>query len=164
MNLSKNLTLKEVIKSNTATRLGIDNTLTSEHLENLKVLAEELFQPLRDIIKYPIYISSGYRSKALNQAINGSENSSHCKGQAIDIDMDISGTDNVTNWDIFCTIKEELDFDTLIHEYGELGEPDWVHVSYVSDKLNRNRVLRAYKDKKENTKYELWKHLNRRPW
>ena len=161
MNLSKNLTLKEVIKSNTATRLGIDNTPTPEHLENLKVLAEELFQPLRDIIKYPIYISSGYRNPILNQAINGSENSLHCKGQALDIDMDISGTDYVTNWDIFKTIKDELDFDTLIHEYGELGEPDWVHASYVSDKLNRNRVLRAYKNKKGNTKYELWKHYKK---
>ena len=160
MNLSKNLTLKEVIKSNTATRLGIDNTPTPEHLENLKVLAEELFQPLRDIIKYPIYISSGYRSKTLNQAINGSQNSQHSKGQALDIDMDISGTDNVTNWDIFCTIKEELDFDQLIHEAGKLGEPNWVHVSYVSPEVNRNQVLRMYKEN-DKTKYELWKHYKK---
>lgn len=154
MQLSNNLSLKEVIKSNTAKRLGIDNTPTEEHLKNLKILAEELFQPLRDIIKYPIYISSGYRSKALNEAINGSENSQHCKGQALDIDMDISGTDNITNWDIFITIKEELEFDQLIAEHGELGEPDWVHVSYVEG-FNRNQVLKAFKVNGK-TKYEYF--------
>ena len=139
MNLSKNLTLAEVIRSESAKRRGINNKPSAEHLENLKLLAEKVFQPIRDHFKRPIHISSGYRSKILNNAIGGSFNSQHSKGQAIDIDMD--GT-SITNKQVFDFIKDNLDFDQLIFEFGTATNPDWVHVSY-SNVRNRKQVLRA---------------------
>jgi uncharacterized protein YcbK (DUF882 family) len=94
MQLSKNLALAEVMRSETAKRKGISNMPTPEHIENFKLLAEKVFQPIRDHFGKPIRISSGYRSKALNTAIGGALSSQHCSGEAIDIDMD--GTD-ITN-------------------------------------------------------------------
>lgn len=138
MNLSKNLTLAEVTRSNTAKRLGINNEPTKEHLDSLKELAVSVFQPIRDHFNSPIYISSGYRSEELNKAIKGSSSSQHCKGEAIDIDMD--GT-NISNRKIFDFIKDNLEFDQLIFEFGTKENPDWVHVSYA--KTNRREVLRA---------------------
>lgn len=99
MRLSKNLTLAEVTKSATAIRKGISNEPTIEHLENLKAVAENIFQPLRDKFAVPIAITSGYRSADLNKAIGGSSTSQHCKGQAIDIDADVYG--GLTNKEIF---------------------------------------------------------------
>ena len=143
MKLSNNLRLNEVLKSNTATRRGIDNTPTDEHLSNLYKLAKNIFQPLRDGLGVPLGISSGYRSEALNNAIGGSKNSQHSKGQALDIDADIYG--NVNNFAIFECIKENLDFDQLIWEFGDDENPDWVHVSYKSHEENRGQILKAIK-------------------
>jgi uncharacterized protein YcbK (DUF882 family) len=98
MQLSKNLALAEVTRSETAKRKGISNMPTPEHLENFKKLAENVFQPIREHFGKPIHISSGYRSAALNKAVGGSSSSQHCTGEAIDIDMD--GTD-ITNAQIF---------------------------------------------------------------
>ena len=98
MQLSKNLSLAEVTRSETAKRKGISNMPTPEHIENFKKLAENIFQPIREHFGVPIHISSGYRSKALNTAIKGSLSSQHCQGEAIDIDMD--GT-SITNAQIF---------------------------------------------------------------
>lgn len=148
MILSKNLILKEVTKSNTAKRKGISNKPTQQHLQNLKILAENLFQPIRDHFGQPIYISSGYRSKALNKAIGGSPRSQHCKGEAIDIDNDFKNT--VSNNEVFIFVKDNLEFDQLIWEKGTEENPDWVHISYKS-KGNRNQILRL-KDGKY-TKY-----------
>lgn len=142
MQLSKNLNLSEVTKSNTAIRLGVSNEPTLEHLENLKLLANNVFQPIRNHFNTPIYISSGYRSEALNKAIKGAKNSQHCKGEAIDIDMD--GRGEVTNKMVFDFIKENLNFDQLIWEFGDSKNPDWVHVSY--SKNNRKQVLKAFKN------------------
>ena len=139
MNLSKNLTLAEVLRSESAKRRGINNTPSAEHLENLRAIAINVFQPIRDHFKVPIHISSGYRSRLLNHAVGGSNTSQHSKGQALDIDMD--GT-RVTNKQIFDFIKDNLDFDQLIWEFGNDQNPDWVHVSYVKGK-NRKQVLRA---------------------
>ena len=139
--LSKNLYLHEVIKSNTATRRGIDNTPTNEHLNNLKEIAKEVFQPLRDHLGTAIGISSGYRSEDLNKAIGGSKTSQHSKGEALDLDADIFG--KTTNADIFGYIKENLDFDQLIWEFGNDTNPNWVHVSYKSYEENRNEILQA---------------------
>ena len=141
MQLSKNLTLAEVIRSESAKRRGINNMPTAEHLQNLKELAINIFQPIRDHFKKPIYISSGYRSKILNHAVNGSNNSQHCKGQAIDIDNDET---KITNKQIFDFIKENLIFDQLIWEAGTDENPAWVHVSFVKGK-NRKQVLRMRK-------------------
>ncbi len=140
MNLSKNLTLAEMILSDSAKRNGISNKPAADHIENMKVLAEKIFQPIRDRFKKPIYISSGYRSTELNKIIKGSLSSQHCKGQAMDIDMD--GTD-IKNSDVFMFIKNTLNFDQLIWEYGNKDNPEWVHVSYNPSGKQRGEVLRA---------------------
>jgi len=143
MKLSKNLSLIEVTKSNTAKRLGIINDPTFKHLSALSQIAKNVFQPLRDFYNTPIYVSSGYRSKNLNEAIGGSSNSQHCKGEALDLDADVFG--GVKNSEIFYYIKNNLDFDQLIWEFGTDNEPDWVHVSHTKDKTNRKMILKAYK-------------------
>lgn len=141
MKISTHLNLAEVTRSDTAKRNGIDNTPTAEHLENFKLLAEKVFEPIRLHFKEPIFISSGYRSQALNAFIKGSATSQHCKGQAIDIDMDGS-KGGVTNKMVFDFIKSRLDFDQLIAEFPENSNPAWVHVSYVKTG-NRKQILVA---------------------
>lgn len=108
----------------------------------MKVLAKKIFEPIRAFFKSPIYISSGYRSEALNKAIKGSRTSQHSIGQAIDIDMDGSGL--ISNKQVFDYIKDNLEFDQLIWEFGDANNPDWVHVSYAEGK-NRKEILIAYK-------------------
>jgi hypothetical protein len=154
MQLSENLSLKEVVKSNTATRRGIDNSPTPEHLENLKALAKNVFQPLRDALGI-ITVSSGYRSFDLNKAIGGSKTSQHCKGEALDLDNDFK-KGRSTNKEIFDYIKDNLTFDQMIFEFGTETNPNWVHVSYKSNGMNRGQILRAIKVKGR-TKYLPYK-------
>ena len=142
MKLSKNLWLSEVVKSNTATRKGIDNSPTEEHINNLKYLAKKIFQPIREHFGCPIFVSSGYRSKALNEAIGGSQRSFHSHGCALDLDMDNKAS-KISNTDIFNFIKESLEYTELIWEFGNDTNPDWLHVSFVSNEQNRNRCLKA---------------------
>jgi hypothetical protein len=142
MNLSNHLTLKEVIKSNTATRKGIDNTPTTEHEVNLYIIAEHIFEPIRVHFGVPIGISSGYRGKELNRAVGGSRTSDHCKGMALDIDADIYG--KLANVDIFNYIKDNLEFKQLIWEFGTGTNPNWVHVSYDPNN-NKKQILVASK-------------------
>ena len=143
MKLSQHLDLSEVIRSESAKRNGISNMPTGEHIANFITLAEKVFEPIREHFGVPIHISSGYRSAALNKCIGGSATSQHCKGQAIDIDMD--GTSNgVTNKMVYDYIKDNLKFDQLIWEFGDNANPDWVHVSYSEDK-NRGQKLKAIK-------------------
>ena len=142
MKLSEHLDLSEVIRSESAKRNGISNMPTPEHIANFKVLAEKIFEPIRVHFRCPIIISSGYRSKVLNAAIGGSATSQHCQGEAIDIDMD--GTPNgVTNRMVFDFIKDNLEFDQLIYEFGNSDNPDWVHVSHETKGPQRKQVLRA---------------------
>lgn len=142
MKLSEHLDLSEVVRSESAKRKGISNMPTAEHIANFKVLAEKIFEPIRIHFRCPIIISSGYRSKELNAAIGGSATSQHCSGEAIDIDMD--GTPNgVTNRMVFDFIKDNLEFDQLIYEFGNSENPDWVHVSYETTGAQRKQVLRA---------------------
>jgi hypothetical protein len=131
-----------VSRSETAKRRGINNTPSGEHLENFKKLAENVFEPIREHFGVPIHISSGYRSKELNAAIGGSLTSQHCQGEAIDIDMD--GT-SITNAQIFNFIKDNLNFDQMIWEFGSDSNPDWVHVSYESTGKQRKQILKAVK-------------------
>jgi hypothetical protein len=145
MQLSKNLALAEVMRSETAKRKGISNMPTPEHIENFKLLAEKVFQPIRDHFGVPIILSSGYRSKALNTAVGGALSSQHCTGEAIDIDMD--GT-TVKNAEVFNFIKDNLNFDQLIWEFGTDSNPDWVHVSYESTGKQRKQILKAVKSGK----------------
>ena len=143
MMLSKNLSLAEATKSATAIKHGIANDPTPEHLQNLKESAEKIFQPIRDHFATPLAVSSGYRSAALNQRIGGSKSSQHMQGKAFDLDAHIFG--GVTNNEIFNFIKDNLDFDQLIWEFGTEDEPDWVHVSYNGSE-NRKQILRAVRN------------------
>jgi hypothetical protein len=136
MRLSKNLRLGEATKSATAIKHGINNKPSGEHLSNLIQIANKIFQPVRDHFNEPIIVSSGYRSKALNDLIGGASGSQHSKGQALDLDG------SVENAYIFEFIKNNLEFDQLIWEFGDEENPDWVHVSYKSEN-NRGEVLRA---------------------
>ena len=141
MKLTAHFALAEFTRSESAKRHGVSNEPTPEHLQNLIVLCEKVLEPIR--MKFgPINISSGYRSKTLNHYIGGSLNSQHCEAKAADIDMD--GMDCASNTEIFNYIKDSLDFDQLIWEFGNNNKPDWVHVSYNGAK-NRKQVLRALK-------------------
>lgn len=140
MQLSKNLSLSEMIISSEAKRKGISNKPTEEHISNMRKLAINVFQPIREHFNSPIHISSGYRSLALNKAIKGSATSQHCSGEAMDIDMDAT---SITNAEIFNYIKDNLAFDQLIWEFGTDKNPDWVHVSYESTGKQRKQILKA---------------------
>ena len=139
--LSKNFTLQEFTKSQTAERRGFDNTPVEGHLENAKALFENVVQPVRDNFGVTV-INSGYRCGDLNYAIGGSNTSQHCKGQAVDIEC--PGT---PNYDVAKWIEDNLDFDQLILEFYTPGIPDsgWVHVSYKTED-NRKGVLTAMKE------------------
>ena len=135
--ISKHISYKEGVYSNTALRRGIDNTPNDEQLNNMELIAEKVFEPLR--------------CPELIKAIGGSSKSQHCKGQAIDID-DTFG--RASNAEMFVWIKHHLDFDQMIWEFGDDDNPAWVHISYVSTKENRNRCLKAYKENGK-TKYKV---------
>ncbi len=147
--ISKHISYKEGVYSRTAERLGLKNDPSDDHLANMKLVAEKVFEPLRSYVGAPIKINSFYRGPELNKAIGGSAKSQHCHGQAIDID-DTFG--HKSNADMYMYIKENLEFDQMIWEFGDDNNPNWVHVSYVSEEDNRNRCLKAYKDNNK-TKY-----------
>ena len=147
--ISKHISYKEGVYSTTALRRNIANNPNEEQLNNMKLIAEKIFEPLRTWVGGPIKINSFFRGADLNKAIGGSTRSQHCKGQAMDID-DTFGY--VSNAEMYHWIKENLDFDQMIWEFGDDDNPNWVHVSYVSPEENRNRCLKAYKDKGK-TKY-----------
>ena len=143
-----------MIKSNTAERKGIDNSPNETHLNNLKYLAEQVFQPIRDYFEVPIYISSGYRSLSLNEAIGGSPRSFHSHGMALDLDQD-GRNKGVSNTEVFYFIKENLPFSELIWEFGDEDKPDWVHVAIAKGRENEKKIKIAEKiDGK--TKYKVW--------
>ena len=149
MRLSKNFTLSEITKSNTAKRLGIDNAPNQEHLNNMQILIRDLIQPMRDALG-PIRISSGYRSPVLNRAIGGSTKSQHCKGQAVDIQFWEKGemcNKKVYDW----VLKEGIEFDQMINEF----DFAWIHISLRPDNKNRKMVLEAYKDDDGDTAYRV---------
>jgi zinc D-Ala-D-Ala carboxypeptidase len=135
--LSKNFSLDELTKSQTALRMGIDNEPTPGDLYNLSQLCDNILQPVREHFGKPVTVSSGYRSVALCEAIGSSAKSQHAKGEAAD--FEIMGIDNkeVAVW-----IRDNLDFDQLILEFYKDGEPSsgWIHCSYSDD--NRGSVLK----------------------
>ena len=151
MSISKHISYKEGVYSRTAQRLDINNEPGSEQMKNMCLVAEEVFEPLRMWVGGPIKINSFFRSPELNKAIGGSTKSQHCHGQAIDLD-DTFG--RATNAEMYEFIKKHLDFDQMIWEFGDEDNPDWVHVSYVSEDKNRNRCLQAYKENRK-TKYKV---------
>jgi zinc D-Ala-D-Ala carboxypeptidase len=141
MNLSKSFTLNELTKSQEATRLGIDNTPNEEHILNLKLLCENVLQPIRDFYGMPLSVSSGYRSAALCEAIGSSSKSQHTKGQAAD--FEIFG---VANKDLADFVVKNLDYDQCILEFWNENEPNsgWVHCSFNASG-NRKQFLKAEK-------------------
>ena len=141
--ISKHVSYKEGVYSITSIRRGINNTPNDEQLNNMELIAENIFEPLRQWVGGPIKINSFFRCPELNKAIGGSTKSQHCKGQAMDID-DTFG--RATNADMYYWIKHNLDFDQMIWEFGDDDNPDWVHISYVSKGENRNRCLKAYRE------------------
>jgi len=147
--ISKHISEKEGTYSITAIRLGIENVPDEYARQNMEIIAERIFEPLRNEACGPIKINSFYRCPELNQAIGGSAKSQHCEGRAIDLD-DTYG--HMSNSQMYHYIKRNLDFDQLIWEFGDDHNPDWVHVSYVDEDYNRQRCLRAIR-KNGKTKY-----------
>jgi zinc D-Ala-D-Ala carboxypeptidase len=145
MKISKHVSYKEATKSNTAIRKGIENIPSGEQMENIKLLCEKVFEPLRKHVGGPIAINSLFRSLKLNRAIGGAASSQHCanNGAAMDID---DTYDNMSNADMFEFIKNNLNFDQLIWEFGTDENPDWVHVSYKT-RDNRKQILKCNKVK-----------------
>jgi len=141
--LTKHVSYKEGVHSITALRLGLNNDPSDTHLQNMILLSEKIFEPLRIHVGGPIKINSFYRGPELNKAIGGSSKSQHCHGQAIDID-DTYG--HASNAEMYQWIKANLDYDQMIWEFGTDENPDWVHVSYVDPGSNRNRCLKAYRE------------------
>ena len=148
MILSRNFTLQELIKSDTAIRRGIDNNPNADQIEKLKALCENILQPVRDHFGR-VKVTSGYRSPELCQAIGSSINSQHAKAEAAD--FEVVGTDNaeLADW-----IKRELEYDQLILEYYTPGEPNsgWIHCSYIPEG-RRAQFLHAFKSEGK-TKYK----------
>jgi hypothetical protein len=136
MRISPHVTLAELTQSQTATRLKIDNTPPPAVVANLKLVCQKVFEPTRTHFGKPIRISSGYRSPKLNKEIGGAKNSQHTKGEA----LDLQGMEGLKNSQIFNYIKNNLDYDQLIWEYGTATEPAWVHVSFRKTG-NRKQIL-----------------------
>ena len=137
MKLTKNFSLEEMYRSETARRCGIDNKpQTEEVVENLRALCLEVLQPLREHLGKPVVVSSGYRCKDLNKKVGGVENSQHLKGEAADIKV----RDREELIDVMRYIMDETDFDQLIRE--KSGTTEWVHVSHKRNGNNRRMVLR----------------------
>jgi zinc D-Ala-D-Ala carboxypeptidase len=158
--ISKNISYREATKSATASRRGIENKATDFQLSNMKMVADKIFQPVREHFGKPIAVTSFLRSLELNKAIGGSKTSQHLQGGengkiegAIDMDADVY-QNGIRNSKIFDFIKENLEFDQLIWEYGNNNEPDWVHASYRHE-ANRKQVLQA-KRVNGKTKYVIY--------
>ena len=137
--LSANFSLRELTKSSTAQRKGIDNSVEDKDIFNsLKKLTKNILQPVREHYDIPFAPNSGYRSLALNKAIGSSSTSQHCLGQAVDIEVP-----TISNLELFEFIKNNLEFDQIILEYYNNVDPrsGWVHVSYVCPKENRKRAM-----------------------
>ena len=152
--ISKHISYHEGTYSRTGERRDLDNTPNKEQLKCMKEVANNLFEPLREWVGGGIKINSFFRGEPVNTAIGGSTRSQHMKGQAIDID-DTFG--HKTNAEMYHYIKDNLDFDQLIWEFGDDENPDWIHVSYVSHRPNRKKLTIAYRENGK-TKYKNEEH------
>jgi hypothetical protein len=152
--ISRHISNKEGTYSSTALRLGLDNTPAPEQLKCMMELARDVFEPLREWVGGPIKINSFFRGEPVNTAIGGSKTSQHMKGQAIDID-DTFG--HKTNAEMYHYIKDNLDFDQMVWEFGNSKNPNWVHISYVTHRPNRKKLTIALR-KNGKTVYEHRAH------
>jgi len=144
--ISKHISYKEATHSNYAEQFSIENKPKDEHVKNMELIADKVFEPLREWVGGPIKVNSMFRSLELNTALKGSYKSSHMTGNAIDI-TSMGGKKNL---EMFHYIKDNLDFDQLIWEFG--SEPQWLHVSYKNKKDNRKQVLVT----KKRGYYRVW--------
>ena len=144
--ISKHISYKEATHSNYAEQFSIENKPKDEHVKNMELIADKVFEPLREWVGGPIKVNSMFRSLELNTALKGSYKSSHMTGNAIDI----TSMGGKTNLEMFHYIKDNLDFDQLIWEFGI--EPVWLHVSYKNKKDNRQQILVT----KRRGKYFTW--------
>jgi len=137
MRLSRNFVLSELTRSQTASRLGIDNTPSVEDIQRLRLLCEHVLQPVRDHFRRAVLVTSGFRCQELNSRIGGSESSRHTVGEAADFSVV-----GVPNLEVCRWIRDELNFDQLIAEFIDpaVDGSGWVHVSYGADS-NRKQVL-----------------------
>jgi len=142
--ISEHISYKEATHSATALRRDLNNTPNDEQLKCMEEVAENLFEPLRKWVGGPIKVNSFFRGEPVNTAIGGSKRSQHMKGQAIDID-DTFG--HKTNAEMYHYIKDNLDFDQMIWEFGNDKNPNWIHISWVSHRPNRKKLTIAYKEK-----------------
>ena len=152
--ISEHVSYKEGTYSATGLRRGLDNTPNGEQLKCMKEVAENIFEPLREWVGGPIKVNSFFRGEPVNTAIGGSRKSQHMKGRAMDLD-DTFGYK--TNAEMYHYIKDNLDFDQLIWEFGDDENPNWIHISYVSHRPNRKKLTVALK-KNGRTKYEHREH------
>ena len=143
MKIRENVSYNEAIYSETALRLNIKNEPNDYQISNMVGIANHVFEPLREYVGGPIKITSMFRNEILNRAIGGAKRSQHMEGRAMDLD-DTFG--HKTNAEMYHYIKENINFDQLVWEFGTDENPDWIHVSYVSDDQNRQKVLRAVKE------------------
>ena len=148
--ISEHVSYKEGVHSNTAVRRGFDNTPNPDQLKCMHEVAQYLFEPLREWVGGPIKINSFFRGEPTNTAIGGSKYSQHMKGQAMDID-DTFG--HKTNAEMYHYIKDNLDFDQMVWEFGDDKNPNWIHISFVTHRPNRKKLTVALK-KNGKTVYE----------
>ena len=140
--ISKHISYHEGTYSQTGVRRDLDNTPDDKQLKRMEEVAENLFEPLREWVGGPIKINSFFRGEPVNTAIGGSRTSQHMKGQGIDID-DTFG--HKTNAEMYHYIKDNLDFDQMVWEFGTDENPNWLHVSWVSHRKNRKKLTIAKK-------------------
>ena len=149
MELTRNFSLSELTKSDTAIRKGINNNPNAEQVEKLKALCENILQPIRDHFGR-VKVTSGFRSEDLCLAIGSSRNSQHAKAEAADFEC--IGVDNaeLADW-----IHKNLSYDQLILEYYTPGEPNsgWIHCSYIPHG-SRAQFMHCYRDENGKTKYK----------
>jgi len=153
MKISAHVSYKEATYSQTATRNDIDNEPNAEQLMAIKLLADRVFEPLRDWVGGPVKINSCFRSEELNKRIGGASSSQHMANNGAAMDLDDS-YGYKTNAQMFYYIKDNITFDQMIWEFGDDRNPDWVHVSY-KDEGNRGQILKACKVDGR-TKYLTW--------
>lgn len=151
MNLSPKVSLLTATKSDTAIRFGIDNTPNEAQLENMRRVSDKIIEPI--LARYPMaFVSSFFRSAALNKKIGGAKNSQHMMGEAVDIDS----PDNKANKDIFDFALSHLTYDQLILESPDAdGIPSWVHIS-LKNSDNRGQVLVYLSSTQKYLPYGLW--------
>ena len=145
MNLTKNFSLEELVKSETALRKGMDNTPDASTINSLELLAINVLQAVRDHYGKGVKVNSGYRSPDVNAAVGGSRTSDHCKGMAADIEIP-----GVPNHELATWIAENLKFTQVILEFYTQGIPDsgWVHVSYDPANLKCQTLTAVKQDGK----------------